>query len=217
MYDYNPLVKLGWDDYANVSKAERSIADEHSILKLFSTLLPKQGRILDVGCGCGKPITKFFYDQGFEIEGLDISPNQIAKAKRNLEKSKFTTAEMTSYQYPQNYYDGLICLHSLENTERIFHKNTLKKFNQSLKPGSPILISLNTLPFEGIKPLTKEIQMFYSNFSLPDSIKLINESKLLIIFKKYISVVNKKYLYVIAKKEGQLQRRISKIIYSATN
>ncbi|KKR10161.1 MAG: Ubiquinone/menaquinone biosynthesis methyltransferase UbiE [Candidatus Woesebacteria bacterium GW2011_GWA1_39_21] len=200
--NYLAIVRLGWDDYANVSKAERSVTEEHSILKFFSDLLPHGGKLLDVGCGSGQPITKYFYDKGFNIEGFDISQNQIEKARRNLPGSILSINEMAKYEYPTAYFDALVCLHSLEHTERIHHKEIMKKFYSALKPGGLMLISANTVAFEGLKPLVGEIQMFYSNFDIAETKNLVNWAKFSTIHEKYLNVLNKKHLYIIAKKGG---------------
>jgi SAM-dependent methyltransferase len=47
-------------------------------LEIVRELLPKGGRWLDVGCGTGKHLSAF---PDVEREGLDLSPNMVAKAR----------------------------------------------------------------------------------------------------------------------------------------
>lgn len=216
MFDVTQLIKLGWDNYAKSTKAERSVASEYTILKLFSDLLPKYSTILDVGCGSGKPITTFFSNEGHNIHGIDISPNQINKAKLQLPKSNIKVADMLNFDYPDNYYHGVVCLHSLVHVERIYHAKILRRIYQTLKPGGLFLISVNTNSREGVSFLTPDIQMFYSHFDQFESIKHIISAKLSIIHKENILLSDNNYIYIIAKKSGNLmQENITHIVYSS--
>lgn len=216
MYDLTPLVKMGWDDYADATKAERTITSEYSVIKLFANMLPKGGNILDVGCGSGKPITDFFVKEGFKVQGIDISPKQIQKAKSIFPSCSFSVSDMLTYGYPENHYDAVICLHSLEHIERIHHGKVLKKIYQTLKPGGMVLISLNTYSREEVSFLTPQIQMFYSHFDQFESIKNITGADLSIINSTNVHISGKNYLYVIAKK-GDYPKTDQTLVYSASN
>lgn len=216
MDDYKALIKLGWDDYARTTRVERSIVSEYTILRLFSEIISKKGHILDVGCGSGKPITHFLAEEGFSVDGLDISPRQAEKAKQNLPTSRIFVADMSDHKFPENTYDAVICLHVLEHNERIFHAKLLKKIYSALKPGGSLLMSANTYSHEGIKMLKPYIQMFYSHFDQFETIKFLNNAKFSIIHKKYVNVFENKYLYIIAKKEGIINESlVTNVIYSA--
>lgn len=76
--------------------------DEHRSRELFekpyldlaiSYLKPK-AKILDLGCGMGEPIGKYFIDQGFDLIGIDGSAELINLAKSRFPNAKFMTHDM---------------------------------------------------------------------------------------------------------------------------
>lgn len=209
MYNQTQLVRLGWDDYARETKAERNIWPEYSIIKLFSDSLPKGSKILDVGCGSGKPITEYFVNAGHVVTGIDISPKQAEKAKTHLPQAEFIVADMQSYNFPDNHYQGIVCLHSLIHTERVHHGRVLKNLYHALKPGGLMLISVNRQPREEVSFLTRDINMFYSHFDQFETIKQIISSGLSIIHKSQVNISAKNYTYLIAKKEGGLASAVA--------
>ena len=46
--------------------------------------LPASGRILDLGCGDGIPISHFLVREGFNVVAVDSSPEMIARNRRNF-------------------------------------------------------------------------------------------------------------------------------------
>jgi hypothetical protein len=42
-------------------------------LDRFLSLIPRRGSILDIGCGSGEPIDRFFIEQSYEVVGADSS------------------------------------------------------------------------------------------------------------------------------------------------
>lgn len=206
MYDFTQLVKMGWDDYARTTKAERNISSEYPILKTFSGLLPKNSKILDVGCGSGKPITKYFLDEGFSVQGLDISPLQAEKAKLNLGYAKIFIADLKTHEFEDNVYEGIICLHSIEHVERIWHGAIFKKMYSALKPGGILLTSIQKDSCESVKFLNPYIQMYYSHFDQFETVKLITAAGFSIIYKSPIKIYGGESVYAIAKKEEGVQQ-----------
>ena len=205
MYDFTQLVKIGWDDYARTTRAERDISSEYPMLKIFSGLLPKNSKILDVGCGSGKPITKYFFDKGFSVLGFDISPLQAKKARLNLGHAKIFVADIKTHEFEDNAYEGIICLHSIEHVERIWHGVIFKKMYSALKPGGLLLISIQKDSCESVKFLNPYIQMYYSHFDQFETVKLITTAGFSIIYKSPIRISGEESVYAIAKKEEGVQ------------
>ena len=53
----------------------------------IAELVPAGGRVLDLGCGEGRD-SVYFASRGFEVTGLDISPEGLAKARRLADERK---------------------------------------------------------------------------------------------------------------------------------
>ena len=47
-------------------------------------LLPQSGKVVDLGCGAGVPLTRYFADRGYEVTGYDISPEMLEIARREV-------------------------------------------------------------------------------------------------------------------------------------
>lgn len=110
------------------------------LIKVVVRLLPKDGRVLDVGCGYGRiaiPIAQL----GYNIEGIDLAPNFIKEAKRRAKAEKvgvrFRVGDMRKLPYASNTFDVVLLLWS-SFTELLKEKDqirALKEVYRILKPG----------------------------------------------------------------------------------
>jgi len=102
---------LGAEGLAERKKAIHT-KKELVYLKRF---LNKKQRTLDLACGYGRftiPLAK----QGYNIEGLDLSPNLLRKAKKDAKKQRlnirFREGNMTHLPYKETTFDAIICMWS---------------------------------------------------------------------------------------------------------
>ena len=80
----------------------------------------KINKILIPGCGYGRNM-KIFYDNGFEVTGIEISKSAIEIAKENGLNCKFHHGSVTSMPFDDELYDGIFCyalIHLLNKNER---------------------------------------------------------------------------------------------------
>src|SRR5579864_6140641 len=89
------LVREGYDKVAKDYSESRDIFHNRKYLEKFSSMLQKGSSILDVGCGAGKPVDDYLVQQGFAVEGIDISPKQIELAKRNVPEAFYEVKDMS--------------------------------------------------------------------------------------------------------------------------
>jgi 2-polyprenyl-3-methyl-5-hydroxy-6-metoxy-1,4-benzoquinol methylase len=98
----------------------------------------KPGKCLDMGCGDGKNMI-FLERRGWKVNGIDKSTLAIKGAKKRFHinnqiiKGSLKVQNVTSYKYPSDYYDLVVCYglyHCLKDSEikTIHHKmiNSLK-------------------------------------------------------------------------------------------
>lgn len=84
-------------------------------LAYLKKLLSKNKKILDLACGFGRftvPLAK----QGYNIEGIDISPNLLKEAKKRAKEEnleiKFKLGDMRRLPYKDKSFDTIICMWS---------------------------------------------------------------------------------------------------------
>lgn len=103
-------------------------------LKKYISYLPSKGKVLDIGCGPGT-FTQHFYNQGFIVEGIDLSKTMIKIAQKKLPEVKFRLTDMRQLDYQSNTFDGVFAAYSIIHIHSKEITMTLKGFNRILKPG----------------------------------------------------------------------------------
>jgi SAM-dependent methyltransferase len=94
--------------------------------------------VLVPGCGYGRNL-KLFSDQGFHVEGIEISKSAIEIAKQNGLDCTFYHAPVSAMPINNKSYDGIFCyalIHLLNKHER---KAFLKACYHQLKPGGTMI------------------------------------------------------------------------------
>lgn len=112
----------------------------------FLTRYKKPGRLLDIGCSAGF-FLKVARDQGWEAQGLELSPDTAALAEERygLEVTVGTLQEST---FPANYFDVVTLWDALEHLDD--PKKTLSIVNQILKPDG--IVAIATPNIDGLFP-----------------------------------------------------------------
>jgi ubiquinone/menaquinone biosynthesis C-methylase UbiE len=99
--DMKAIVADGYDRIADdyLGRFGQSSVRDAMLAELLKKL-PARAMVLDLGCGAGEPVAREFVAHGFEVTGVDASPGQIMRARRNVPEANFVHADMTSIQLP---------------------------------------------------------------------------------------------------------------------
>jgi SAM-dependent methyltransferase len=84
-------------------------AEARQIADLVRRARPHSRTLLDVACGTGEHARYLSEVHGFEVDGIDLSPEMIARARAKCPHGRFDVADMTSFQLGR-CYDGLLCM-----------------------------------------------------------------------------------------------------------
>jgi len=103
---WNKIAKEGKIIHVTLGKKEEEL------LNFFIRLVPKGGKILDLGCGTGIPIGKRLQDAGLNITGVDVSDEMIKEFKKNLPGSSSVKIPMTEINWAEEF-DGIVSSFSL--------------------------------------------------------------------------------------------------------
>lgn len=142
------LSRKAWDNIGSKA-AHNNISKKYSeLFDLFCDKLPKQGKVLDFGCGPGIPFAKKLVEQGFEVTGVDISEAMIQEAKKNVPEAEFIRTSMTEVEFKQEF-DGIFSGYSMLCLDPKNFKLAATKAVEALKPGGLFFLSLNEPSPEG--------------------------------------------------------------------
>jgi ubiquinone/menaquinone biosynthesis C-methylase UbiE len=111
--DPKAIVRRGYD---LVSRAYRS--DDASELRYrpwldqLEGLVPSGARVLDLGCGCGVPVARRLA-RSFDVIGVDLSSEQIARARELVPAATFICEDMANLSFPDESFAAITAFYSL--------------------------------------------------------------------------------------------------------
>jgi len=135
-----------WDAMWTVRTVEQETQAcdlETTARDLFLAYIPKQGRVIDAGCGFGKWVI-YLKRLGYDIVGLDNNEQAILKLKDYDSSLQVELGDLLDIHYPDSSFDVYISMGVVEHFEK-GPLPALKEARRVLKPGGLIFVSVPTV------------------------------------------------------------------------
>ncbi|HEY4020864.1 MAG TPA: class I SAM-dependent methyltransferase, partial [Pseudonocardiaceae bacterium] len=110
---------------------------------------PGRARVLDVGCGTGRPTAEVLVDAGHDVTGVDVSPHMIDLARTQVPAARFDVADLRTLTYPAGSWDAVVAFFPLLQLTRAEIDAALAKFAGWLAPGGIFLLATVPVDVEG--------------------------------------------------------------------
>ena len=123
--------------YVAARSPEVGIAD----LAALARPLPSRARVLDLGCGDGVPISRFFLRERCEVEGLDSSPAMIARYRDNFPGVPARCEQAQEADFPAETFDAVVAWGVLFHLPEADQRAVIRKVAAWLKPGGRFLFT----------------------------------------------------------------------------
>lgn len=169
------LVKEGYNKIATNYSATRDQFKNIEYLEKLNSLLSTESTILDIGCGAGVPIDKFFIEKGHNIIGIDISEKQIDLAKKNLPIGQFSVRDMSDLKEEEFNVDAVVSFYAIFHTPKEEHSIILKKVNSFVKKGGYLLITMGASEWQGTEDF-HGAQMFWSHYGPEVNLEIVRKA-----------------------------------------
>ena len=172
--DYKALVRRGYDACAASYHESRS-AEPGIELQGLAGRLDDSGAVLDIGCGAGVPIARLLAERN-RVTGVDISPEMVLRARRNVPAGNFVCADIMTVDLPPSSFDAVVALYTVFHLPRTEHPRLFRRVREWLKPGGYLLCTLSHHSEEGY---TEQdffgATMYWSNYGLDEYVDILTE------------------------------------------
>ena len=172
--DYKALVERGYDACgAAYSKAR---AKEQPGFDLLAARLSPGARVLDVGCGAGVPVARALAER-FAVTGVDISAEQIQRARHNVPGATFVQSDVMAVDFPAASFDAVVAFYTIFHLPREEHEELFRRIHRWLEPRGHFLA---TVTIHREDAYTEDhffgATMYWSNFGLADYERMLVET-----------------------------------------
>jgi len=157
-------VRRGYDDMAETYAAERDDDGRGvAILDEFLASIPDAERVLDVGCGQGRPVLREVSASTTAV-GVDFSRRQLALATENAPDASLAQGDMTRLPVRDGAFDAVTVYHSLIHVPFDDHQTAVDEFARVLDSGGRLLVTEGPEEWSGTNPdwLDSGVEMQWS-------------------------------------------------------
>jgi SAM-dependent methyltransferase len=165
-------------------------------------LLPQSGTVVDLGCGAGVPISRYFARRGYDVFGYDLSPAMLEIARAEVPEASFERARMQDVQLPPGSVDLVTSFFAIIHVEREIHPELFRRMFAWLREGGAALLTLgaNDNPEEQ-DPDWLGAPMAWSHFDADTNLDLLREAGFEIAWHEVEEYApEERHLFVIARK-----------------
>ncbi len=67
---------------------------ERPYLGMAASLVPPPGTVLDIGCGSGEPIARWFVERGYDVTGIDLVEDMLAMCRARFPAMRWRQCDM---------------------------------------------------------------------------------------------------------------------------
>jgi cyclopropane fatty-acyl-phospholipid synthase-like methyltransferase len=147
---------------------------------LLLAALPEGANVLELGCGDGGPTTRALADR-FRLTGVDLSAEQITRARQHVPRGTYIRADMTALRFAPASFDAVAAFYSIIHVPREEQPALLRRIAGWLCPGGLLVASFSARdnPNEYADDWLGA-PMYWSGYDAATNQRLVEEAGLLI-------------------------------------
>ena len=134
-------------------------------------------KVVDLGCGGGVPVAKYFAERGYAVEGYDLSAEMVAIARGAVPAAKFHVARMEDLRLGAGSVDIVVSLFAIIHVPRVYHAALFSQIFSWLKPGTGMaLLSLGGNDNAAQQETWHGVRMAWSHFDAATSLRMLRDA-----------------------------------------
>ncbi len=125
--------------------------------------IPGGGAVLDLGCGCGVPVSRTLSEAGYALTGVDLSDVQIERARALVPGATFLRADASAVEFPPGSFDAVVSLYALIHIPLDEQPALLARIASWLRPGGRLLATTGHTAWTGTEENWLGAPMWWSH------------------------------------------------------
>jgi SAM-dependent methyltransferase len=113
---------------------------ERSYLDAIAAQIAPGTSILDLGCGTGEPIARYFIERGCHVTGVDAAPAMLAISRQRLPKAAWIEADMRMLALDRRF-DAIIAWDSFFHLDQDEQRAMFPIFERHIAPNGLLLFT----------------------------------------------------------------------------
>ena len=146
-------------------------------LARFTASLKPGDHVLDLGCGTGDPIARWFKAEGFTVTGVDFFEAVLAIVRTRWPNGDWRQADMRDFELNQSF-DGIIAWNSFFHLTADEQKDCIARVARHLRRGVMLTVGLSAGEAHG---KVGEEMVFYASLSPVGYVDCLEENGLILI------------------------------------
>ena len=113
---------------------------EQSYLNAALSAMPPVSRVLDLGCGAGEPIARYFVERGHHVTGVDLAGPMIELCRRRMPEMTWIQADMRGVQLSERF-DLIVAWDSFFHLDQTGQRSMFTAFARHTAPRGLLLFT----------------------------------------------------------------------------
>jgi len=173
--------------------------DYESWLSELMARLKAGDTVLDLGCGCGVPATGLLA-KNFAVTGVDLSPVQIARARRLVPAAQFQCADMSTLEFPAKSFAAVVSFYAIIHVPLEEQPAIFKNIYRWLRPGGYLLATLGSGAWTGTEDDWLGAPMYWSHADRATYVAWLEETGFEVLWTRFIPERTGGHTLVLAKR-----------------
>jgi cyclopropane fatty-acyl-phospholipid synthase-like methyltransferase len=159
--------------------------------------LPPGDKILDLGCGTGRPIAEYLIRQDFRVLGIDRSAKMLEIAKRIIPEAEFIQGDMLDLELDEQFA-AVIAWDSIFHVDRTRHREIFRKLRKLLTADGRLLLSAGGSGEAGCTSEMYGHSFFYSGYEPEETSDLLRSEGFEIVLCEVDDPSSRGHIAIIA-------------------
>jgi len=121
-------------------------------------------RVLDVGCGAGEPLAKYFIDQGCQVTGIDFVEEMLEMCRARFPTMRWLKMDMRQLELGETF-DVVMAWDSFFHLSREDQRPVLRKFREHTAKGGVLVFTSGPREAEEVGGDLFGDQLFHASLS----------------------------------------------------